>query len=95
MVDGRRKSRSFRRSQVRTPSGRVVTHYNRRAPGKAQCAHCGDYLKGVARVSGNQLYEVAKTKKRPERPYGGVLCSKCARQTIVSKFRNIFSLSSK
>ncbi len=95
MVDGRLKSRSLRRSKVRIPSGKVTTHYYRRMPGKAQCAGCGDYLKGVARAHSNELSNMSKTQKRPERPFGGVLCSRCTRQTIVNKFRNIFSLSKK
>jgi len=30
---------------------------------------------------------MAKTKKRPERPYGGVLCTRCMRKTMIGKAR--------
>jgi len=95
MVEGRRKSRSFRRLRVRIPSGRSITHYTRRKPGKAQCSSCGAYLKGVPRARSTEIHNMPKSFKRPERPYGGVLCSRCTRQTIVNKFRGIFSLSKK
>ena len=80
MVSGKYKSRTLRRVKVRTPGGNVVVHYRRRKPAKAQCAVCGDVLKGVARA--NKLRNLPKTDKRPERPYGGVLCSRCMRQKI-------------
>lgn len=95
MVEGRRKSRTFRRKQVRVSSGKTITHYYRRKPAKAQCAGCGDYLKGTAKDFPNKIRSMARTKKRPSRPFGGVLCSSCMRSKIVNKYRNAFSLSSK
>jgi len=94
MVEGRRKSRTFRRKQVRVSSGKTVTHYCRRKPAKAQCSGCGDYLKGMTNNFPNKM-RGSKSKKSPSRPFGGVLCSSCMRNKIVDKFRNISSLSSK
>jgi len=34
------------------------------------------------------MRNMPKTKKRPERPFGGVLCSKCSREEIVSRIRS-------
>jgi len=93
MPDGKGKSRSMRRVQRRTPSGKVVEHLVRRAPGRAQCANCGNYLAGVPRVHSNELKHMSRSMKRPERPYGGMFCSKCTRMTIAQKVRNLFSLS--
>ncbi|MEK6886859.1 MAG: 50S ribosomal protein L34e [Nanoarchaeota archaeon] len=95
MVSGRLKSRTFTRKQVRILSGKTITRYNRRKPGKAQCADCGDYLKGMTQRFPGKMQNTAKSKKRPSRPYGGVLCSGCMRKKIVGRFRNILSLSSK
>jgi len=87
MVAGRYKSRTLRRKQVRTPGGRIKTHYLKRKPKKAHCAGCGAVLSGVPRERPFIMRNLAKTKKRPERPFGGVLCSKCSRDLIKRQAR--------
>jgi len=82
MVAGRFKSRTFRRIKVKTPGGKTVTHYRKRKPSKPQCSQCGDVLKGVPRERPYKMARLSKSQKRPERPYGGVLCSKCTRIKI-------------
>lgn len=84
MVSGRFKSRTFRRIKVKTPT-KTKTVYKRRKPAKAKCGKCGAILKGVPRATRSELANMSKTKKRPERPYGGVLCSKCTRALIKEK----------
>lgn len=83
----RYRSRSLRRIYKKTPGGRTIVHYGKRKPSKARCAKCGDLLKGVARERPYKMQNMAKTKKRPERPYGGVLCSRCMRMLIIKKAR--------
>lgn len=34
-----------------------------------------------------KMQRLPKTKKRPERPYGGRLCSACARRAIIASAR--------
>jgi large subunit ribosomal protein L34e len=80
---GKTKSRSFRRIKVRVPSGKSVMHYKKKQPSKAKCTHCGAILKGVARVRATKLKNIALTKKRPSRPYGGMLCTRCMRAEII------------
>ncbi|MBU0930173.1 MAG: 50S ribosomal protein L34e [Nanoarchaeota archaeon] len=87
MPSGRFKSRTFRRVFTRLPK-RTVIHYKRRKPGKAKCGKCGDVLKGVLRALPYRMRTSQKTKKRPSRPYGGVLCSKCSRELIKNKARS-------
>ncbi len=87
MPEPYKRSRSLRRLQVRTPGGRTVMHYEERKPGKAKCSKCGDLLKGVPRERPLRMHKMPKTEKRPERPYGGNLCSKCTRVLIVEKAR--------
>ncbi|HDJ96552.1 MAG TPA: 50S ribosomal protein L34e [Candidatus Aenigmarchaeota archaeon] len=82
-------SRKRRRVKVRTPSGRVVIRYERRKPSIAKCARCGKPLHGVPRLIPSKLRKLPKTKKRPERPYGGYLCSKCMREVIKEKVRKL------
>jgi len=85
MPRGNKKSRTFRRVFVKTPKG-VKIDYKKRKPSKKLCPSCGSVLKGVLieRISKNK---VAKTKKRPERAFGGVLCSSCARREIIKRNR--------
>lgn len=87
MPAGRQKSRTLRRVHRRTPGGRTVLHYKKRKPGKAKCGSCGKVLVGVPREREYKMRNMAKTKKRPERPYGGNLCSACMRAEIIKKVR--------
>ena len=89
MVEGRLRSRTFRRVFVRTPGNRVTMHYRRRKPNFAQCRDCGARLKGVPRGLPFELKNMPKTAKRPERPFGGILCSSCSRKVIVANARNL------
>lgn len=78
----RYRSRTFRRMQRKTPGGRVSLTYRKRKPSKAKCAVCGVVLKGVPRERPYKMQNMPKSQKRPERPYGGMLCSKCTRKKI-------------
>jgi large subunit ribosomal protein L34e len=85
MVQGRLKSRTFKRVQKVTPGGKTVQHYERRKPSKAICAECGRVLAGVPRELPTKMQNMPKTTKRPERPFGGVLCTKCMREHMKAK----------
>ncbi|MBD3310291.1 50S ribosomal protein L34e [Candidatus Woesearchaeota archaeon] len=82
MPRGMQKSRTLRRVFRKTPGSRNVLHYKKRKPSKAHCSSCGAELKGVSRERPYRTNNMSKTEKRPERPYGGVLCSRCTRKTI-------------
>ena len=83
----RLRSRSLRRVFRKVPGGRVSIHYKKRKPKAAKCGNCGAILKGVPRELPYKMRSMTKTKKRPERPFGGVLCSKCMRKEIINKIR--------
>ena len=59
--------------------------YAKRRPKKPHCANCGKVLSGVASNSPYKVRKLSKTQKRPERPYGGVLCSACTRAELRKK----------
>ncbi len=82
------RSRSRRRIKVRVPGGETRLVYKKRKPDKAHCNMCGDVLKGVPRELPAKMRNLAKTKKRPQRPYGGMLCSRCMRKMIIIKARS-------
>ena len=86
MPAGRHKSRTFRRVFTRVIS-KTKKVYKKGIPKIAHCANCRKALKGVPRLRPYKAMNLSKTKKRPERPYGGKLCSKCTRLLLKSKVR--------
>jgi len=86
MVQGRYKSRTFRKVKVKTATG-VNVQYRLRKPKAARCAICHSVLKGTPRQRPVKMKNMPKSSKRPERPYGGVLCSKCTREQIKMQTR--------
>lgn len=88
MVEGRFKSkRAFRKVFVKTPGNRTAVHYRRKKPNIPKCAICGEKLMGVLRELPYKMHKTAKTKKRPERKFGGTYCSKCSRKMIIKHVR--------
>lgn len=81
------RSRTLRRVYVKTPGGENKLHYKKRKPSKAVCGSCKNELKGVPRLRPNDLKKLSKTERRPQRPYGGVLCSSCMRKQIITNLR--------
>lgn len=86
MVAGKHKSRTLRKIFVKTPS-KTTIKYKKSKPSKAKCGSCGAILKGVARARPTKMQNMSKSSKRPSRPYGGNLCSKCMRAKIIAKAR--------
>lgn len=81
------KSRSKRIVFKKAPSGEVRIHYHKRKPARAKCAECGKILSGVPSERPYKMTKMAKSKKRPQRPDGGQLCSGCSRKRIIKKAR--------
>lgn len=81
------RSRSLRRVKVKVPGGTTKLVYKKRKKAKAKCGSCGVILKGVPREIPSKMKNLAKSKKRPQRPYGGMLCSSCLKKLMVSKAR--------
>jgi len=76
------RSRSLRRLRIKTPGGRSVTHFSRRKNAAAKCAVCKKPLHGVPIARDAGMAKLSKSEKRPERPFGGNLCSSCSRREI-------------
>jgi len=86
MPSARLRNTTFRKVHVKVTSGTKL-HNRRRKPAKAKCSGCGKDLKGVPREIPSKMQNMPKTVKRPERPYGGNLCSKCTRELIKGQVR--------
>ena len=87
MPQPRFRSRTFRRIDKKLPGGKTVVHYEKRAPGQHVCAVCKIELKGTPKLRTSKMQKLGISKKRPQRPYGGYLCSKCAREKIKADLR--------
>lgn len=87
MPSGKHKSGRFRKVFVKTPGSKTVVHYRESKPSKAVCGNCKKPLSGVPRERPAKMANMPKTLKRPERPYGGVLCSKCTRELLKERTR--------
>ena len=70
------RSHAKKRVARRLPGGETKVFYIRRKHYKARCAICGRLL-GRIPVDPDVIRRGAKTLKRPERPYGGVICPDC------------------
>lgn len=87
MPEGKYKSRTYRRVKVRVPSGKSRLVYKKRKPSRAICTICKKPLHGVPRERPYKIKRLSKSKRRPERPYGGVLCSSCMRKELIKRAR--------
>lgn len=92
MVAPKYRSRSMRHVYVKTPGGRTTIHYKPRNPKTGRCPITGEELKGMPRVSANKRRNMPKTKKRPQRPFGGVLSSKAMRKLVKEEARTLSQL---
>lgn len=70
----------MKKVKKRSPSGRVSVHVKREKPSIAKCANCKSLLHGIPRLNPSEIKKLSKSKRRPERPYGGYLCSNCSRE---------------
>ncbi len=87
MRPSKQKSRTMRRVFKRTPGGRNAVDYVLRKPAKLRCSNCDKELHGIPRLRPQKLSKTPKTRKRPERAFGGVMCSSCSRRAIIEKSR--------
>jgi len=88
MPELRYRSRSYKRIHKKTPGSRTVLRYKKKKPSKHVCAECGKLLHGVPRGRPYEIRKLSKTKKRPNRPFGGYLCSQCTRNHFKSEARS-------
>jgi large subunit ribosomal protein L34e len=80
------RSRSRRKIFYRAPSGETRVRYEKKKTGKIKCGLCGAQLHGVPH--GKRPVEVRKlnkSRKRPERMFGGVLCHKCLERVLKTR----------
>ena len=82
MPTGSRRSRTLRRVHVKSTQHTKI-QYKKRVTSKKVCKNCRKVLSGIPNTIPSKFKTLPKTKKRPSRPYGGVLCSSCMRKEIL------------
>jgi len=82
MVRPALRSTTLRKIKKKIPGGAFIIHYFKRKPSVARCAVCGKPLHGVPRARPSLLKRLSRSKKKPSRPYGGNLCSRCMREKL-------------
>lgn len=87
MVQGRLKSKTLRKLFRRTPGSKTVIQYKKRATNKPRCGLTGQELHGIPRGTQFKLKNLPKSKKRPQRPFGGVLSSMAMRRVLIERSR--------
>jgi len=73
----------------RTVTGKNVIVYRKGRIAAAVCSNCGRELHGIPRLTKLQLGKLSKSEKRPNRKFGGYLCSKCTKEFLRNAARNI------
>ncbi len=76
------RNKKKRKVKKKTPGARGRETYLERKPAKAKCGNCGAELHGTPNNKNWERKQGPKSEKRPERPYGGNLCSSCMREKI-------------
>ena len=73
----------------KTPTGKIRIVERRKRPKIAKCAICKTPLSGVPREIPSRIRKLSLSERRPNRPFGGYLCSKCMRKIFKEKARGI------
>lgn len=83
------KSRSFRKTFKKSPAGYSKVHFRRKNPKGFFCGVSGEKLNGIPRLRTGKFNTLSKTKKRPNRKYGGTFSHSVVRKTLeASIFEN-------
>ena len=68
--------------QRRTPGGRRIVAYKHIKHSPHECAICKKELHGKPSGRISKISRLSKSQRTVERPFGGMLCSKCTRIVI-------------
>lgn len=66
----------------RTPGGKLKVHTKAERKHRACCSMCNVVLKGTS-----YSRSLRRTERKPERPFGGHMCHKCAQKVFVYRAR--------
>ena len=81
------QSKSLRKNVQRLPGGRLKTKVSGKKRSRLRCAVTGKPLQGVPMVRSSAVNRVEKSKRAPNRPYGGVLNPSVTKAMFIKKAR--------
>ena len=79
-------TKSNKRRISKTPGGKLVYLYIKKAGATPKCGDCKEKLRGLKAARPKKLSNLSKTKKTVSRAYGGSRCASCVRERIVRAF---------
>jgi large subunit ribosomal protein L34e len=82
MTSPRYRSRSTRRIKKTTPGHKTRVFYKKRSPNSPICGKSKEKLHGIPRFRQKGLKSISKSKKRPNRKYGGTYSHNTVRKAI-------------
>jgi len=80
-------SKTKGKQRIRLPGGRSKVAVKQKRSSRVVCGVTGKPLQAVPQARSSKMQTISKSKRRPERPYGGVLSSMAARKLIIAKAR--------
>lgn len=83
------RTRSRKRVKIKTPGGRLITHYKREKAKPAKCSKCGKPLSGIPREIPSEIRKLNRTRRRISRILGGQLCPQCLKTTLKQAVRAV------
>ncbi|MDO5850980.1 MAG: 50S ribosomal protein L34e [Methanobacteriaceae archaeon] len=89
MPQPRYRTKSLKAVSKKVPGGRNVTHYKKKKPSKHVCANCGRTLDAVPRGRPYEIRKLSKNSRKPNRPYGGNLCTNCTKKLFKNEARSL------
>ncbi|HEW64162.1 50S ribosomal protein L34e [Fervidicoccus fontis] len=87
------RTNSKAKVKIRTPGGINKIHYKERKRSLHRCMYCGRPLGGTPNGSYVEIKRLSKTKKRPNRIFGGVVCPECLAKIIKNEARKLVATS--
>jgi len=75
----------LKKKYVKLPGNKIKVIFKKRKPKSAKCGICGKELQGIPRLRKGDFRKLSKSERRPNRPYGGNLCSRCMRNEIIRR----------
>lgn len=80
-------SKSIRKNVQRLPGGRTKIRTSRKKRSILKCSVTGKQLQGVPRVRSSAVRRIEKSKRAPNRPFGGVLNPSVTKSMFIQKAR--------
>tara|TARA_Y100000310_G_C20630612_1_gene788423 strand:- start:1243 stop:1518 length:276 start_codon:yes stop_codon:yes gene_type:complete len=80
-------SRNKNRNNIKLPGGIIKSVISKKKPSRSICKVTGKPLQAVPQLRSSAMKRLHKSKKRPERPFGGSLSSRATTAFFIKRAR--------